>query len=92
MQKTDDEGVFTTKSSILDEIQTVVSFLQMFNDLVGIAMVGVSPTAVPAIASEKIATKSVFTLIARFIINLAVMQALPYVAQLILEKIFKISC
>ena len=92
MQKTDDEGVFTTKSSILDEIQTVVFLLQMFNDLVAIAMVGVSATAVPAIASEKIATQSVFTLLARFIINIAVMQALPWVAQLILDKAFHISC
>ena len=85
MQKTDDEGVFTTKSSILDEIQTVVFFLQMFNDLVAIAMVGVSATAVPAIASEKIATQSVFKLIVKFLINILIMQALPYVAEKIIS-------
>ncbi len=92
MQKTDDEGTFITKSSILDDIQTVVFFLQTINDLTAIGIVAVSPTAVPAIASEKIATQSVSTLLMRFLINMAVMQALPYVAQLILENIFKISC
>ena len=92
MQKTDDEGTFITKSSILDDIQTVVFFFQTINDLTAIGIVAVSPTAVPAIASEKIATQSVSTLLMRFLINMAVMQALPYVAQLILENIFKISC
>ena len=56
MQKTDDEGVFTTKSSILDEIQNAVFLLKSLNDLTAIVMVAVSPTASPAIASEKITT------------------------------------
>ena len=85
MQKMDDEGIFTTKSSIFDEIQNVVFFLQSLNDLVAIGVVTVSPTAIPAIASEKIATQSAFKLIVKFLINIAVMQALPYAAEKIIS-------
>lgn len=85
MQKMDDEGIFTTKSSILDEIQNGVFMLQSLNDLVAIAMVAVSPTAIPAIASERVATQSVFKLLMRFLINIAVMQAIPYAAEKIIS-------
>ena len=85
MQEMDDEGIFTIKSSILDEIQNVVFLFQTLNDLVAIAMVAVSQTAIPAIAAEKVATQSVFKLIVKFLINILIMQALPYVAEKIIS-------
>ena len=85
MQEMDDEGIFTIKSSILDEIQNVVFLFQTLNDLVAIAMVAVSQTAIPAIAAEKVATQSVFKLIVKFLIKLLIMQALPYVAEKIIS-------
>ncbi|MBQ6280399.1 MAG: hypothetical protein IJK72_03000 [Mycoplasma sp.] len=87
VEKTDVDGktIYSIKSSILDEIQNVVFFLQSFNDLVAILMTVVSPTASPAIASEKIATRSAFKALMKFLINIAVMQGLPYAIQKIIN-------
>ena len=85
MQKMDEEGVFTVKSSIFDEIQNAVYMFQLLNDLTAIAMVAVSTTAIPAIASEKIATQSVFKSLMKFLINMAVMQAIPNAAEKIMS-------
>lgn len=85
MQKTDEKGVFTVKSSIFDEIQNAVYMFQLLNDLTAIAMVAVSTTAIPAIASEKIATQSVFKSLMKFLINMAVMQAIPNAAEKIMS-------
>lgn len=52
----DGKEVYSIKSSILDEIQNAVFLLKSLNDLTAIVMVAVSPTASPAIASEKITT------------------------------------
>ena len=88
IQKMDVDGkeVYSIKSSILDEIQNAVFLLKSLNDLTAIVMVAVSPTASPAIASEKITTWAAFKLIIKYLINILFMQAIPYAAQQIISS------
>lgn len=85
----DDTGIYIIKPSIFDDIQSVVFLLQLIINLNSIAMLTVSPTATPAIASEEIAAQSAYKLIFKFLINIAVMQALPYAASKIISLFMK---
>ncbi len=88
LEKTE-EGFFTQKSTIIDDIQSVLFYCQITVDALAIfiALVVISYKAKSGIAVTRAAISTVIKSIVRFVINIAIMQVVPLILQEILGAI-----
>ena len=82
-------GLFTQKATIIDEIQSVLFYIQLVVDVAAIVMsiIALSPSAAAALGTQRATLKIVIRSIVRFVANLVIMQFLPMILQEILGAV-----